>query len=63
MIMSLVTKKKLDLHLLADIEHAATGVDQNAINIEDITVAMLELGELLAEQDDAIVELADLIAE
>ncbi len=30
---------------------------------EDLTVALLELGEMCAAQDDAIVELAELISE
>ena len=34
-----------------------------ALTIEDLTAAVVELGELFAEQDDALVELAELISE
>lgn len=45
------------------IEHATAQARQNAENLEDITNAIVELGELFAEQDDALVELAEIIAE
>ena len=47
----------------AKLDNAQSGAVQNAINIEDLTNALLELGELFAEQDDALVELAELIEE
>lgn len=47
----------------AQLDNAQSGAVQNATNIEDITNALLELGELFAEQDDALVELAELIEE
>jgi len=59
----LVDKKKLSLSLMADIENAVAGTEQNGFDLSDITDALVELGELLAEQDDAIVELAEIISE
>lgn len=61
--MPIFKRKKISLDLMADIENATACSAQNAVNIEDVTLAMLELGELFAEQDDAIVELAELIIE
>ncbi len=60
-IMSLLEKKKMKLSLLADIENAIADAKQNGNNISDITDALVELGELFAEQDDALVELAEII--
>lgn len=57
----LVKRKKLDLSTLADIENGAAGAEQNAVNIEDIMSALVEVGEIVAAQDDTIVELAGLI--
>lgn len=57
----MIEKQENKLSLLADLENAGAGAEQNSINIEDVTEAVLELGELLAEQDDAIVEIAGLI--
>ena len=37
--------------------------NENAINIEDIMSALVEVGEIVAAQDDALVELAELIEE
>lgn len=48
---------------MADIENAAAGAEQNAINLEDVMGALVELGEIVAEQDDALVELAEIISE
>lgn len=45
----------------ANLDNAAAGAENNALNINDIMDAMVELGELFAAQDDAIVELAELI--
>lgn len=59
----LVDKKKFSLSLMADIENAVAGTEQNGLDVSDITDALVELGELLAEQDDAIVELAEIISE
>lgn len=61
--MSLLKRKTANLALLADIEKALADADQNAINVEDVTVALVELGDMLAAQDDALVELAEIIAE
>lgn len=36
-------------------------VNLNGLNINDLMNALVELGELFAEQDDALVELAELI--
>ena len=46
-----------------DAQNANAGVSQNALSVDDIMNAMVELGELFAEQDDALVELAELIEE
>lgn len=59
----LVKRKKLDLSILADIENGAAGAEQNTVNIEDIMSALVEVGEIVAAQDDALVELAELIEE
>lgn len=59
----LVKRKKIDLPTLADIENAVAGAEQNAVNIEDIMSALVEVGEIVAAQDDALVELAELIEE
>ena len=61
--MSLLKRKTANLALLADVEKALADADQNAINVEDVTAALVELGDMLAAQDDAIVELAEIIAE
>lgn len=61
--MKLLKKKKLDLSMLADLENAAAGAEQNAADVNDIMTALVELGDMIAAQDDAIVELADLIGE
>lgn len=37
--------------------------EQNAGGIEDIMDALVELGDMIAEQDDALVELAEIISE
>ena len=61
--MSVLKRKKLDLADLADIENAVAAAKNNSDAAEDIMGALVELGELFAEQDDAIVELASIIAE
>ena len=57
----LLKRNKIDLPTLADIENAAAKSEANSSSIEDVMSALAELGELFAEQDDAIVELAGLI--
>lgn len=47
----------------ANLDNVRAGAEQNAVSIDDIMNAMVELGELFAEQDDALVELAELIEE
>ncbi len=61
--LALLKRRKLDLADLADIENAAAAAAENSVNIEDLTSALVELGELFAAQDDALVELAGLIEE
>ena len=61
--MALIKKKKLDLGTLADIENAHAGTVANSVDINDIMTAIVELGDLIAAQDDALVELAELIEE
>lgn len=61
--MALIKKKKLDLGTLADIENANAGTVANSVDINDIMTAIVELGDLIAAQDDALVELAELIEE
>lgn len=48
-------QKKIDVN---DLKLRATEGD-----VEDIMAALVELGDMIAAQDDAIVELADLIGE
>ena len=45
------------------VEEQAARLEASKLTVEDLTGAVLELGELLAEQDDALVELAELIEE
>ncbi len=45
------------------LEHANAKAVMNAEIIEELSGALVELGELYAEQDDALVELAGLIEE
>lgn len=61
--MALIKKKKLDLGILADIENANAGTVTNSVDINDIMTAIVEVGDLIAAQDDALVELAELIEE
>lgn len=61
--MCLVKKRTLTPDQLARLENAAAAAEQNTVNIEDITSALVELGELFAEQDDALVELAGMMEE
>ena len=56
-------KRHIDPFIHAMMENAAAAAEQNAINIEDISAALVELGELFAAQDDALVELAEIITE
>lgn len=55
----LVKRKKIDLSTVADIENAVAGTEQNAVSIDDIMTALVEVGEIVAEQDDAIAKLAE----
>ena len=47
----------------AALENAAANGEANAASIEDVMNAIVELGDLFAAQDDALVELASLIEE
>jgi len=44
-------------------EASAAAADAAKLTLDDLAGALVELGELLAEQDDALVELAELIEE
>lgn len=59
--MALVKRRKMDLTDLADLENAVSAGETNTVNIEDTMNALIELAELFSEQDDALVELAELI--
>lgn len=59
----LIKKKLMSLSQQAQLEHALANSIANKDNIEDVTEAILELGEMIAAQDDAIVELAGMITE
>jgi len=59
--MSLIKRKKMALDLMADIENAVASAEKNAVDIEDVMTALVELGDMMAAQDDAIVELAEII--
>ena len=59
----LIKKKLMSLSQQAQLEHALANSIANKDNIEDVTEAILELGEMIAAQDDAIVELAEIISE
>ena len=53
----LLKRKKIDLPTMADIENAVAGTEQNAVSIDDIMTALVEVGEIVAEQDDTIAKL------
>jgi len=53
--------KKEILHLQKLLDVTAARTEKTEVDIEDVTTAVLELAELYAEQDDAIVELAEII--
>lgn len=55
----LLKRKKIDLPTLADIENAVAGTEQNTVSIDDIMTALVEVGEIVAEQDDAITKLTE----
>ena len=61
--MVLIRKSGMNPMEQANLENAVAGSEINAANAEDIMAALVELGELFAEQDDALVELAGLIEE
>lgn len=46
-----------------DAMNSLAGIAQGKVDADDIAAALVELGNLLAEQDDAIVELAEIIEE
>lgn len=54
-------KNWMNLKDKATLENAFANSEQNALSIDDVMNAIVELGELFAEQDDALVELAGLI--
>ena len=58
--MSLIKRKKMALDLMADIENAVASAEKNAVDIEDVMTALVELGDMMAAQDEAIVELAEI---
>jgi len=43
----------MELDKLADLENAVAAGEKNSIDIEDVVNAVLELGELIAEQEEA----------
>lgn len=47
---------------MAKMENAEAKAETNGLNIEDIMSALVELGELFAAQDDALVEIAEIVA-
>ncbi len=53
--------RKLSPAERAYLDNARAGAEKNALSIDDIMNAIVELGELYAEQDDALVELAGLV--
>lgn len=59
--MSVHEKNWMNLKDKATLENAFANSEQNALSIDDVMNAIVELGELYAEQDDALVELAGLI--
>lgn len=59
--MNLLNRKKLSLSTMSDIENAVANSEQNSLDVNDITAAIIELSEMLAEHDDALVELAELL--
>jgi len=49
---SIITKRKMDIGEAKDVENAIAGFEKTNIDIEDIVNAVLELGELIAEQEE-----------
>ena len=60
---SIIIKKKMSIGEAKDIENSLANTEEFRANNEDIMNALVELGDLFAAQDDALVELAELIAE
>lgn len=50
--MSVLKRKQMELDKLADLENAVAAGEKNAIDIEDVVNAVLELGELITEQEE-----------
>lgn len=50
--MSVLKRKQMELSKLADLENAVARSEKNSIDIEDVVEAVLELGELIAEQEE-----------
>lgn len=46
-----------------DAMNARADAHQNTVSIDDVMSAIVELGDLFAAQDDALVELAEIIEE
>lgn len=59
--MVLIRKSGMTPKEKTDLENASAKAEQATANDEDIMAALVELGELFAEQDDALVELAGMI--
>lgn len=56
-------KKGLSPAERAAFDNAAAGAVVNGQGVEDLMNALVEIGELIAEQEDALVELAGMIEE
>lgn len=58
-----IKRKVISEAMQKKIEVAFAKSNTNEANAEDIMSALVELGELFAAQDDALVEIAEIIAE
>ena len=50
--MAVYVKNRMELAEKAMLENAAAGAEQNALNLEDLTTALIELAEIIAGQEE-----------
>ena len=48
----LVKKNRLPLDVVADVEHAAAEAEQNAVNLDDVMTALVELADIIAGETE-----------
>jgi hypothetical protein len=48
----LVKKNRLPLDVVADVEYAAAEAEQNAVNLDDVMAALVELADMIAGETE-----------